>query len=173
MPVVESFERFYRQHYSLILSVAHQRLGVFGDAEDATAETFRIAWDYYQCGNELTLAWTYQVLRNVIGNQYRSRRRREALKVKIAQLEIEPTGEFASLAEDRIAILKAMTELSEPEQELLRMAYWEDFSGKEIAEILNCSPTAARIRLTRARKHLLAILAADKELEGCESNGRV
>jgi len=77
------FAEFYGQHYRLILTVAQQRLQVFADAEDVTAEVFRVAWSHHQSGNELHLAWLYQVLRNMIGNQYRKEERTAALQRRL------------------------------------------------------------------------------------------
>ena len=72
------FDDFYERHYRLFLSIAQQRLEDLGNAEDITAELFKIAWSHYRAGNALTISWAYGVLRNLIGDEYRrlARRRR-------------------------------------------------------------------------------------------------
>lgn len=152
---IESFSAFYARHYRLILTVAQQRLPSFADAEDVTAEVFRIAWAHHRGGGELTLPWTYRVLRNVIGNEYR----RTARKNSFAQVAA-PLLEHA-LAEpsaDALAIRHLLQRLPMQDREVLYLAYWEDLTGSEIAAILGCSAVAVRVRLMRARKKLKAML---------------
>jgi RNA polymerase sigma-70 factor (ECF subfamily) len=55
-----------------------------------------------------------------------------------------------------------MEELSSSDRELIRMAYWEDLSRDEIAEILGCSAVTVRVRLLRARNRLDALLKAKR-----------
>lgn len=170
-PEPAPFVEFYTNHYSRLLSIAHGRLGVLQDAEDATAETFRIAWTYYGAGNELTLPWAYQVLRNVIGNQYRYLKRQSVVDTgaELSDLELAVTQ---SPDDDGITIRLAIRELSDADRQILELAYWEDISGEDIAEILGCSQAAVRTRLSRARKNLKPILQEDFSLVKEESNGR-
>ena len=41
---------------------------------------------------------------------------------------------------------------------MLALAYWEELTGPQIAKVLGCSSTAARLRLYRARKRLTRLL---------------
>jgi RNA polymerase sigma-70 factor (ECF subfamily) len=152
----DQFEVFYRRYYRLVLTTAHQRLGCFADAQDAASTVFRIAWEHSSAGNELSLAWIYQTLRNVIGNEYRHQGRNKVLLNRLAlgfseATEPEPIDEL-------ITTRAAMNELPMCERELLRMAYWEDLTAPEMAKILACTPTAIRLRLFRARSHMKSIL---------------
>ena len=165
------FEEFYRRYRRLIVTVAHQRLGALADAEDAASEVFRVAAARYAQGEELTLPWLYQTLRNVVGHEYRRRERATALTNKAAAMTFDET--LAEASDDNVTIRLAMRSLPEAEKELLYMAYWEDLTGPEIAEILNCSPVAARIRLVRARRHLREVLgeASQTEMEEVTRDG--
>jgi RNA polymerase sigma-70 factor (ECF subfamily) len=49
--------------------------------------------------------------------------------------------------------------LSAGEREVLALAAWEELSSSAIAEVLGCSPNAARIRLHRARRRFARGLA--------------
>ena len=153
---VESFAAFYRQHYRLILTVAEQRLRGHTDAEDITAEVFRIAWKHAFEGNELSLPWVYQVLRNVIGNEYRRVGRAAQFLEDAGPLLVANLVESSS--EDAIEVRAAMRQLSVDDREVLYMAYWEDLSGQEIAAILDCTSVTVRVRLMRARRKLKSIL---------------
>ena len=152
----ESFTAIYKQYYRLILTVAEQRLQGRSDAEDVTAEVFRIAWNHDASGNELSLPWLYQVLRNVIGNEYRRTARSGQLLQHMAPLlsaHAPATG-----SDVVIDIRRAMNQLPPDDREVLYMTYWEDLSGQEIASILDWNPVTVRVRLMRARRKLKAAL---------------
>lgn len=158
---VGSFVAFYQRYYRLILTVAQQRLEGHGGAEDVTAEVFRIAWAHDQGGGELTLSWLYQTLRNVIGNEYRRMSKAPDLGGLGPEYAAAPVPSSPS-PDDEIDIRALMMELSLDDREVLFMAYWEDLTRAEIAEILGCSEVAVRVRLLRARGRLAAMLKASE-----------
>jgi len=166
----ESFTDFYRQHYRLILTVAQQRLGGHSDAEDITAEVFRIAWMHDADGHELTLRWAYQVLRNVIGNEYRRVARGAKLTDRTSAAFLEHLVESAT--DDALAVRRAIEDLPPDDREMLSMAYWEDLTGQEIASILGCSAVTARVRLLRARRKLKTLLNSEDFVSEGTDHGR-
>jgi len=148
------FSEFYERHYSLILSTAERRLDSLHDAEEITTEAFRIAWQHYLKGNDLSLPWLYRVVRNLIGNEYRSRSRKAALHEKLVA-DFNPTTQvYDSLAEVRDAI----EDLSPSHREVLMMTYWEELTAPEVSGILAIPATSVRARLVRARRALKAAL---------------
>lgn len=151
----EIFASFYQRYYRLILTVAQQRLPSLSDAEDVSGEVFRIAWSHHSAGNELTLPWLYQVLRNVIGNEYRRTNRANQFSQRFGAMSLDPIVE---LNDDAIEMRQAIQQLPIADRELIYMTYWEDLTGQEIAGILGCSPVTVRVRLMRARKRLRAVL---------------
>lgn len=161
----EVFTAFYQRYYRLILTVAQQRLPSLTDAEDVTSEVFRIAWNYHDGGNELTLPWLYQVLRNVVGNEYRRAARANQFSQRYGPMVLDSVVEHNDNA---IQMRQAIQQLPEIDRELLYMSYWEDLTGQEIAAILRCSPVTVRVRLMRARKRLKAVLT-QPSLQAIES----
>jgi RNA polymerase sigma factor (sigma-70 family) len=172
---VETFSVFYRAHYSLILSTVTRRLNDYATAEDVTSEVFRVAWAHHNSGGELTLAWLYVTARNLIGNEYRRASRMAALTTRTANfsdgIKVAPDHEAADMR-------RAMMRLRDSEREILFMAYWEDLSGSEIAEILGCKVPTVWVRLNRARASLKeelgkSVLAAVTELRerGARAHG--
>ncbi|MDO5503567.1 MAG: sigma-70 family RNA polymerase sigma factor [Actinomycetia bacterium] len=146
------FVAFYQDHYRLLLTVAQQRLGGLVDAEDITAEVFRIVWLHYQDTGEVSLPWAYQTLRNVIGNEYRRRSRAPSLTEDLVAIGATLGG--PAVSDDRVMVRRGLAALSEDDRELLFMAYWEDLSHQEMSRILDCSPSALKVRLHRARRRL-------------------
>lgn len=165
----ETFRAFYTEHYRLVLTVAEQRLRGLSAAEDAAAETFRIAWGHHRDGGELSLPWVYRTLRNVIGNEYRRLRRSEELTQAAGPVLARADAEEPA---DALHIRRCIAELPDAERELIRMVYWEDLSSAEIAGILDCSAPAARVRLHRARRRLEALLNGRPGVVGVDAERR-
>ncbi len=158
----DEFRAFYRAHYGLILTVAEQRLDTHQAAEDATADAFQIAWRRYQHDDAtLALPWLYQILRNVIGTEYR-----RLARARHANEQLDLDHGTDPQIERRIDVRNALRRLPEQDRDLLYMAYWEDLTGDELAGILGASPGAVRVRLTRAREKLRTILADIEARQG-------
>jgi RNA polymerase sigma-70 factor (ECF subfamily) len=52
---------------------------------------------------------------------------------------------------DRDAIIIALSALTEPQREVLRLAAWEGLNARDAAAVLDCTPSTFRVRLYRAR----------------------
>lgn len=159
------FEAVYRRHHSLVLSIASNRLGEVAFAEDITNEVFSLAWEHSQQGGTVTLAWLYRTLRNLVANQYRREQRTAQTHRLLGASQATdqlPDDEI----HDALIIRNAMAELREKDRELLMMAYWDDLTRTEIAGILGCTSVTARVRLTRARRRLLAKLGIGAQQKG-------
>ena len=161
------FSRLYREQARAVLAYALRRVEDRDDAADVVAETFLVAWrrlGEVPVGAEARL-WLYAVARRVIANLHRTERRRTRLGQRLAEsLRTElathptPSGEAAE-------VLRAMTELSEGDRELLLLVSWEELSPGEAAKVLEISSLAARSRLHRARRRLAALLE-DRQATG-------
>lgn len=152
----DAFTSFYKRYYRLILTVAQQRLRGSAEAEDVTAEVFRIVWKNYVDGNEPSLPWAYRVLRNVIGNEYRRLSRADQFHLRADMILMKEFEDPAG--DDAIEVRRAVDTLTGEDRELIRMAYWEDLTGQEIAGVLGCAVVTVRVRLFRARQRLKARL---------------
>ncbi len=151
-----TFSEFFAENYSLVVGVAERRLGSHHDAEDIATEAFRIAWERYDSGGELSVLWLYGVARNLVGNEYRSKFRRSALQDRLVSehSDAQPTEEnIYGYVHD------AMTLLPAPYREVLLMTYWDGLSSQEAARILGVTPMTVRTRLSRARRLLKDELA--------------
>ncbi|MCB9641011.1 MAG: RNA polymerase sigma factor [Myxococcales bacterium] len=67
---------------------------------------------------------------------------------------LEPSTRFDDLFHSQQAYLNMTAQLSEQDQELLHLSVIQQYSAKEIAERLQCSPGTVRVRLFRALKRL-------------------
>ena len=129
------------------------------DPGDCTADAFVVAWrriDDVPEG-ERALAWLYGVSRRVLANHRRGRGRFERLTVKLAGVreaqEPAPETIVVRRAEDD-ELLAALRRLSPADQELLRLATWEELPHPAIGEQLGCSAHAVDQRIYRATRRL-------------------
>jgi DNA-directed RNA polymerase specialized sigma24 family protein len=60
---------------------------------------------------------------------------------------------------------EALDYLREKDREILLLAYWDDLSLADIAEVLGCSESAAGVRLFRARKAFARTLSQFSSIE--------
>lgn len=156
------FSGFYRQYYGLILVTAEKRVNGFAVAEDVASEVFRIAWQHHAAGGKPGLPWLYRVVRNVIGTEYRRAARAKRLDDRLR--EHESTLGAETDHDEVFDVLLGMNDLRSNDREILRLVYWDDLTGKEVAAVLGISSAAARVRLLRARAALKDLLAGD----GCD-----
>ena len=87
----------------------------------------------------------------------RSLRRQGALRARLNGLTVEtsPGAEAVVVQSARHReVLEAIANLRESDQEVILLRSYEDLSTNELAAVLDCSPDAARQRLSRALKRL-------------------
>ncbi len=157
-----------------VIAYALRRTSSREDAADIVAETYEIAWrrlDDVPVGHA-GLLWLYVTARYVTANHSRRTRRRDRTTTRLAEelrgipLQVEAPDE------ESLVMQSSLASLSPEERELLMLAGWEGLNAAEIGRVLGCSPTAARIRLHRARVRLKSAMAEIAPLqEQAESYG--
>jgi len=143
------------------------------DAEDLVQETFFKAYKYYDKFEEGTnlKAWLFKILKNTFINNYR-KKKLEPRSVDFAEIEdsferivrrdsAEPGGDpetefFNGVLDDDVR--KALESLPYDYRMVVILADLEDFSYKEIAEIMDCPAGTVMSRLFRGRKMLQRLL---------------
>lgn len=157
----ERLRRLYETTRRPLLAYAVRRTASPEDAADVVAETFVIAMrrlDDIPEG-EMELLWLYGTARGVVANFKRRAQLRSRATQQVGALGQRVAAEYSEAPHlDALMAAEALAALDEPDRELLMLAAWEGLSSMELACVLNCSPTAARIRLHRARARLRANL---------------
>ena len=145
----QAFIDLHAQHSARVNGYIACRINDRHRAEELAADVFRIAWEK-QLPEPPGIGWLLATARNVIGNEYKGRRRRQEL---VERLKEEVRREIPGPANDeRSAVAEVLMQLRERDREVLMLSYWEDLTGAELGEVLGCSPSAAAVRLLRARK---------------------
>jgi RNA polymerase sigma factor (sigma-70 family) len=157
----ERLTQLFESHYDDVLAYCARRVSR-EDADDIAAEVFAVAWrriDDVQW--ETIRPWLFGVARNVMANRWRSLRRWSSLNRKVAGLanDYNDSPEILVLRreEDR-EILHSLQRLKASDQEVLRLAAWEELTAPEIAVTLGISTSAAEKRLQRALNRLTRIV---------------
>ena len=156
---VERFTELYKESRARLLAYALRRTASSEDAADAVAETFGIAWRRFDAipQGESSVLWLYTTARRVIANQTRRTQHRSQLLQQIAAtLSTELSVQVDAGEQDGLEAGLALARMKDEDRELLMLAAWEGLNSTQLAYVLGCSSTAARIRLHRARSRLNA-----------------
>ena len=154
----EAFQDLYDAHYHAVLAYCRRRTSP-AEANDVASEVFLVAWrrmDDRPADDKLR-AWLYGIAYRVLGHQWRSQRRLRRLQRRIADTvqppEPSPEAVLLRRAEDQ-QVLEAAKRLRPADQEILRLAGWEELPHADIATVLGISAPAVDQRFHRAKKRL-------------------
>jgi RNA polymerase sigma-70 factor (ECF subfamily) len=155
----EVFEQLYKATYDQVLAYCRRRTLTHADAQDVLAATYLVAWRRIEevAGVRTPLAWLYGVARRTLANQRRTTERQARLVGRLEQSDPAVSPDPSSTAErtkELEAVERALSSLSEADQELLRLASFEQLSYSEIAQVMGMTTPAVRSRLYRARRRL-------------------
>ena len=171
-PSRSDFEREALPHLTALYSAAMRLTRNERDAEDLVQDAMLRAYrffDTFQAGTNCK-AWLFRILTNVFCNRYREREReREILneaESSDANMEQFTAGTEAGRDVERALLGRLVSEdveraLAEVPQDFrlaVILADLEDFSYKEIAEIMECPAGTVMSRLYRGRKMLQRLL---------------
>ena len=161
----EAFAVLVRAYERVALSVAFGVLGDSAAAGDVAQDAFLRAWERIDelRDPERFGAWLCGIVRHLALDQLRRRRPARSLEqagapADPARWTHDPTQE-AGRRERHESIAEAIAGLDETSRTMVAMRYYEDLSSRQIAELLDLSPAAVDMRLSRARKQLRALLA--------------
>ncbi len=159
----QEYSDFFRAHLSAVRGYVCT-LVVESEVDVVVSATFVTAWQKFRAVPLLSgRAWLFGVARHHVYNQIRSDRRRAVMVDALTDLRPETTvGMFGADADPTEVgeVLAALADLTNDEREIIQLTVWHELQPTEIAEVLRIAPNTARVRLHRARKHLVAVLAA-------------
>jgi RNA polymerase sigma-70 factor, ECF subfamily len=172
-PIQTDFEREALPHLSALYAAALRMTRNEKDAEDLVQEALLRAYrffDTFEAGTNCK-AWLFRILTNVFCNQYRDRERENVIlneaESSTANLEQFLGGAKGDGRDTETALLgrmvsadveKALAAVPSDFRMAVILADLEDFSYKEIAEIMGCPAGTVMSRLFRGRKILQGLL---------------
>ena len=162
--LAELIRRYQNRLYQLTIRVC----GDGSLAEEATVESFYKIWRkaHQWHVNRSPRAWIYRIAVRTVLDLRRSRQRwrkrmqqtgRSGISVSEPDLveQLVATEQHQRLSTE---LHRAIGTLKTEDRALVHMFYFEDLGLREIATVLEVSPDALKMRLSRARKRLRLVL---------------
>ena len=163
-----AFRTLYRAYVKPVYWIAHSLLGDATEAEDATQETFVVAWrklgDLELMGESL-LPWLATICRFQCANRLRARRRERMHTAGPVDEQLPDTVDvehqvIAGAVAERI--LRELDGLSPLDRDIFRLCAVEGYAYEPAAAELGVSHGAVRNRLSRIRTHLRAAISGSE-----------
>jgi RNA polymerase sigma-70 factor (ECF subfamily) len=156
-----AFAELVRQHQALAFRAAYLTTGNAADAEDAVQEALLKA--HHAIGSFRSDArfapWLLRIVTNEALNRCRASSRRVALELRATGGEParsagnQPEDELLA-GERRQTVIDALNELNETDRLVLTYRYFLELPVSEMANILECTESTVRTRLSRAMTRL-------------------
>lgn len=152
------FTCLYTEMHPRVLGYALRRVAR-DQATEATDETFVIAWRRRKDLPEPVLPWLLVTVRNLIGEEVRKGRRRDAITMELVRCAEETVQSGAdSVVVERMTVLAALAQLTSSDREALMLTVWDGLNHRQAAVVAGCSTMAFTVRLHRARRRFAAAL---------------
>ncbi|MCC6402436.1 MAG: RNA polymerase sigma factor [Fimbriimonadaceae bacterium] len=153
----EAFESLFARHYDRVYAIARGVLLDADEAADAAQEIFTAVLKNLKRFDRRSRfsTWLYRVA----VNRSIQHSRKLGFRRRLVPLDQTPETGLPVQTNDEHAdpaIEAAMVLLSPSDRAVLSLFYWDDLSINEMADALDCSPNAAKVRLFRARERFRA-----------------
>lgn len=160
----EAYAVLFRRHVHSITAYAVRRCANSDEVADLVAETFMTALGAagrYRPDTPTALPWLFGIARRVLYRQRRKAAGLARLRIKAGNAfpryegsEEEAISSAIDAARRQPAIAAALDALPKGEREALELVAYHGLTPSEAAVVLDITPNAARLRLSRARKRM-------------------
>lgn len=145
-------------HTPDLLAYFLRRAEVPEDAADLLGDTLLVIWrrvDAIPADDREARMWMFGIARNVVATHGRTIRRRTSLQDKLRSQVRSVAPVEVEIEVDVDACLRRLDPI---DQEIIRLTYWDGFSLKEAARLLELAEGTVRSRHHRARESLRRML---------------
>jgi RNA polymerase sigma-70 factor, ECF subfamily len=145
-----SFDDFYRSEHRHVLGLAFVLTGNQWVAEDTAQDAFTAAYRHWRSivAYDSPGAW----VRRVTCNRAASVLRRRVREAKALLLLAGRTQTHIELDEGDEAFWQAVRRLPPRQAQAVALYYLEDYSVRQVSEVLDCSEGTVKTHLSRARE---------------------
>ena len=160
----DAYAVLFRRHVRPITAYAVRRCSNSEEVADLVAETFMTALGAagrYRPETPTALPWLFGIARRVLYRQRRKAAGIARLRVKAGNVypryqgsEEDAITAAIDASRQQPAIEAALDQLPKGEREVLELVAHDGLTPSEVALVLDISPNAARLRLSRARKRM-------------------
>ena len=157
----EAFALLISRFEGIALSVAYAHAKNASDAADLVQESFLRAWTRLDSLDDPARFghWLGRMVRN-LAIDWRRRKRPGALDPEIDVAGPDQLPSPSETRERKQQVDEALLALDDCSRSCVTLRYYENLSSREIGELLDLSPAAVDMRLSRAREQLRDRLAA-------------
>jgi len=150
----EYVDRAFRAHWTDVVSFLRRRTGDAGRAEELAQQVFADAAADLRDDGRPPLPWLYTVAKRRFADELRDRSR-AARWVRL------PSRQIAYDERLQTVLLAAFARLPESQRSVVVLKLVRGLSFEEVAGALGISEAAARMRFSRALKHVRALLVEE------------
>lgn len=166
------FDELARRYWSPLWRTARSRLGRDDAADDAVQETLLSAYRWLRTYDSRYSfrTWLWTILLNYCRRSFGKAARRDELLpedqeaaarlARFAGRELEPI-EYALLKERADSLERLLARLPEPQADALRLRFHGDLKFQEIADVMQCCLSTAKIRVRDGLQQLTLWLVED------------
>lgn len=154
------FERYNRRLYHFFYRMTRRR----DVSEDLVQGVFEriLKYRHSYANNGSFATWIFQIARNLQTDHYKSSQNKKELDnfIDWDQLEGESfeSEKEQQEKEELKHLQQALDQLDDIKKQTLVLSRFEGFKYKEIAEIMNCSESAVKVRIFRALNELEVLM---------------
>jgi len=170
---LKEIEDLVNEHQREIIGFHYRFVGNLADAEDLAQETFIKAYKKINTLKDYKKAksWLYSIARNTVIDFFRKNKNKEVALSDALLESIAATATTAATYQEKAISNEISKELDrcidrlvKEDRAIVQLLYYEGFSYKEIADLLNINENTLKSRLHRARKVLLEMIRTSKPL---------
>ena len=167
----DSFGIFYERHVRDVATYFSRRTTDSALSADLTAETFAQAFAdrrrYRDTGHPAT-SWLFTIAarqfneflrKERVSTKYRSRL---GVEISVAEDDFERVDDLAEMQCRLPALQQALAQLTDDSAEAVTLRIGHGWSYAQLAGHLDCTPSTARVRVSRALHHLEKYLNIDQ-----------
>ncbi|MCD0481555.1 sigma-70 family RNA polymerase sigma factor [Streptacidiphilus sp. ASG 303] len=155
----------YRRWGPLVHTLAVRSLGDPAEAEDVTQTVFVSAWrgrGTYSAASGTLAGWLVGITRHKIADALAARSRRDRSVASATEAAAHAPGPVSpEAAVDRVLVADELTTLPEPQQQLLRMAFYDDLTQAQIAQRTGLPLGTVKSHIRRGLQRLRRRLEVD------------
>ncbi|HET6528354.1 MAG TPA: RNA polymerase sigma factor [Balneolaceae bacterium] len=156
------FERYHRRLYHFFYRLNRRR----DVSEDLVQGVFERILKYrssYTADGSFS-TWIFQIARNLHADHYRKHQNEENINDFLDMDQLVNEDENDQPGKEELKLLqRALDQLDSTKKQALLLSRFQGFKYKEIAEIMDCSEGAVKVRIFRAIRELEVLI---KELKG-------
>ena len=167
---VAAFEELYRRHVQRVLGFCVRRCRDAHEVSELCASVFLAVWEKaasFDPDRGDVGAWMNGIAANRLVDLRRGEQRQVALRERLVERRVLDTDDVERLTEQIDAaraaepVAAVVQSLPTAQQEVIALVGVDGLSAAEAAQELGSTPTAVRMRLSRARRNVRSLLGLE------------